>query len=275
MQTYEEIIIPNESRKKIKGLVPRGLRFKTKPSAKMQRCLVVLDLEKALSDMTTIFAERTLSRLVTQTQATLLSRRSISPTVVADVMVGLRRLIHNDPYVTTSEQAVRRLLLAKAHNAADRLIASVELQGETLFVWSCEPKLYTCSIKDIPVLAKLSKVQLANFEVSKSGSRINWPKADVDLDLGSIRYWADPTFRHNKDKELREAAKSYGVAIRELRLEKGLKQSDILGLSSRHVRRLEAGEGQPFTSTLEKLAAAHEMSLESYLDTLATRSASK
>jgi DNA-binding transcriptional regulator YiaG len=188
-------------------------------------------------------------------------------------MAGLRRWVRSDVYVTTSSQALRRVLLARAHNATNRLIASAEIVGETLLVWSCEPRLYACRLEAIPVLAKLSKDQRSLFEVSDSGSRIHWPKADVDLDLDGIRYWADPQFRRAKQKQAREAAKSYGAAIRALRTELGLKQSAIPGLSEREIRRLEAGERQPHASTLETLAAAHGMTLETYLAALAARSA--
>jgi transcriptional regulator with XRE-family HTH domain len=50
----------------------------------------------------------------------------------------------------------------------------------------------------------------------------------------------------------------FGAAIAKLRTAKGLKQSEITGLSERQVRRIEKGEGTTYES-LRRLAAAHGM----------------
>jgi hypothetical protein len=56
----------------------------------------------------------------------------------------------------------------------------------------------------------------------------------------------------------------YGAAIAKLRTAKGLKQSEITGLSERQVRRIEKGEGTTYES-LRRLAAAHQMDTSEYL----------
>ncbi|NLE36878.1 MAG: helix-turn-helix transcriptional regulator [Pirellulaceae bacterium] len=61
----------------------------------------------------------------------------------------------------------------------------------------------------------------------------------------------------------------YGAAIRRLRMEAGLKQSDIAGLTERNLRRVEHGQLAASKSTLQSLANAHGMALEDYLDGLA------
>ena len=178
----------------------------------------------------------------------------------------------SDPYLAPSQEAVRRLLLAHSRNAAKELIASASIEDDTLYVWSCEPRLYRCPVSDIPALAKLSKKQLQGFEVSKSGSRLRWPDADIDINLDTIRVQVDPEHRREAEAAFRLEASRYAEAIRSVREKKGLRQGDIPGLSERHVRRLEQGETFPQAKTVEKLAAAHGLSVGDYLKELARHS---
>jgi transcriptional regulator with XRE-family HTH domain len=58
------------------------------------------------------------------------------------------------------------------------------------------------------------------------------------------------------------------TVIAKLRTAKGLKQSEITGLSERQVRRIEKGEGTTYES-LRRLAAAHDMDTSDYLRKIA------
>ena len=64
-------------------------------------------------------------------------------------------------------------------------------------------------------------------------------------------------------------ARDYGDAIRRLRAQHELRQSDVEGLDERHVRRIEKGESPATQSALAKLAESHGMSLGDYLDAVA------
>ena len=63
--------------------------------------------------------------------------------------------------------------------------------------------------------------------------------------------------------------RDYGDAIRRLREQHELRQSDVEGMDERHVRRIEKGESPTTHSALDKLAQSHGMSLGDYLDALA------
>ncbi len=185
-----------------------------------------------------------------------------------------RRLSSNtvDPYVAPDREAARRLVLAHSLDAEKELIASASIEDDTLYVWSCEPRLYRCPVSDIPALARLSKKQLQGFEVSKSGSRLRWPDADIDINLDTIRVQVDPAHRREAEAGFRQEASRYAEAIRTVREKKGLRQGDVAGLSERHVRRLEQGETFPQAKTVKKLAAAHGLSVGDYLKELARHS---
>ena len=51
-----------------------------------------------------------------------------------------------------------------------------------------------------------------------------------------------------------------------------LRQADIGDISDRELRRIENGEVFPHAGTLEKLASAHGMSVDAYMNELANRS---
>jgi DNA-binding XRE family transcriptional regulator len=174
-----------------------------------------------------------------------------------------------DPYVAPNREAAQRLVLAHSRGAEEALIASASLDDGTLYVWSCEPRLYRCAVKEISALAGLTKKQLANFEVSSSGSRLHWPDADVDINLDTIRVHVDPAHRKKAEVAFREEASLYAEAIKAVREKHGLRQADIARLSERQVRRLELGKTFPQIKTVEKLATAHGLSIAAYLKELA------
>jgi len=178
-------------------------------------------------------------------------------------------------YLAPDVGAVRRIVRARLAAAESRLIASAFIEDKKLIVWTCEPKRFVVAISDIPALKDMPIKKLNDFELSESGSRLRWNNADVDLNLDSILYYADPKSRKEQDKAHREEAVRYAGVIRSFREERGLKQTNIPGLTERQVRRVEQGESIPRSSTLKKLAAAHELSLDQYLKELAKRSRTK
>lgn len=175
-------------------------------------------------------------------------------------------------YLAPELDSVRRIVQARKAGAEDKLIASASIDDGKLVVWSCEPKRYVVALSEIPALSELSAKDAAKFSLSESGSRLHWDKGDIDLDLESIRYYADPKAKKALDKARRADAARYADAIRSLREEQGLNQSDIPGLTDRQVRRIEQGENTPQSVTLAKLAAAHGLGLDEYMSELAKRS---
>jgi hypothetical protein len=176
------------------------------------------------------------------------------------------------PYIAPTPDAVRRLVLARRGGAEKELVASASVEDGKLIVWSCEPRRFEVPVAQIPVLARMPAEALAKLELSPSGSRIRWLEADVDINLDTIREYADPDVRREHETRARQEAARYAKAIRQLREERGLKQADIEGLTERQVRRLEEGGTVPQIETLRRLAAAHGMAVDDYLHQLAKRS---
>jgi hypothetical protein len=177
-----------------------------------------------------------------------------------------------EPYIAPSPDAVRRIVLSHRSGAERELIASASIDDGKLVVWSCEPRRFEVPVSEIPALTNMPADALTRFELSASGSRLRWPAADVDINLDTIREHADPEVRREHEARARQEAAQYAAAIRGFREERGLKQSDIDGLTDRQVRRLEEGDTVPQIDTLRRLAAAHQMTIDDYLRELAKRS---
>ena len=284
MDSNVEIVVPDQpAMAKVRQCLGRmsGVRFGTSPSKEAARRILAIWLPalehaagrqklrdffqhswSAAKDTPAVFVSGTFG--IGKTHALLQAVALVSS------WAGRR---HLDPYVVTDSAALRRLILARKANAEHHLIASVEVDDRTLVVWSCEPRRYEIPVGEIPALASLDAHALQKFELSASGSRIHWPTGDIDLNLDSLRAQVDPAIRRKHELELREEAARYGDAIRQVRMEKGLTQAAIDGLSDRQVRRLEEGHTIPHSATLAKLASAHGMSTNDYLSELASRSA--
>jgi hypothetical protein len=281
-----EILVPDHSFAKVTQAIGSlgAARFATAPSQRAVRRLLV----SWLPDLDAIESRRELRVLW---DAALKVRRSAphhyvpmvflshgpggGKTVSAllfQTLVHWSREAHQEPYVAPTPQAVRRLVLARQQRSEEELIASASIDDDKLVVWNCEPRRFEVAVAEIPVLAKLPPAALAHFEVSQSGSRIRWPDANVDINIDTIREYADPEVRRQHEAEARKEAARYAKAIRQFREERGLKQSDIEGLTDRQVRRLEEGGTVPQIETLKRLAVAHGMTIDGYLKELARRS---
>ncbi|MCH7843818.1 MAG: helix-turn-helix transcriptional regulator, partial [Chloroflexi bacterium] len=93
-----------------------------------------------------------------------------------------------------------------------------------------------------------------DFEVIDFGQTIRLDKFEAGTE--AILYEFDPLFRR-RDKEQRiDADESFGGALRQLRLQKGLKQSDFSPkISAKEIGRIERGEVKTLhKKTLETLA---------------------
>lgn len=184
-----------------------------------------------------------------------------------------RRSRGSTALVARDEATLRRLVLARRAGAHQRLIASADLEDETLVVWSCEPRRYAVPVNAIPGVANLSPADRKSFSLSESGSRLHWSAGDLDINLETIRALVDPAVRSAQARLHRQEARIYAAAMREMRREHGFSQDQIPGLSERQVRRLELGTHLPHSASLSKLAAAYGMSVDEYLGELAVRTA--
>ena len=129
-------------------------------------------------------------------------------------------------------------------------------------------------------LAKLQRFigsdqsQAAQFEIDEDGRYLHWPHADTHLGWMQLQQLVDPASAiAHLEKSLRFNVR-YGAAIRNLRESRELKQTEIDGITDRHLRRVEHGKQSVTKSLLTALARAHGLTLENYLERLAKLMAS-
>ena len=112
--------------------------------------------------------------------------------------------------------------------------------------------------------------KLSNFEINEDGRFLHWPHSDTHLGWKQLHQLIDPTVVLEDAKKSDQFKVNYGSAIRTLRESLGLKQSDIVGLTPRQLRRIEYGEQIVSKKALEALSQAHEIPIDKYLRKLAT-----
>jgi hypothetical protein len=258
-----EILVPDHSFAKVTQAIGSlgAARFATTPSQHAAQRLLV----SWLPDLDAVESRRELRVLW---DAALKVRRRASHHYVPMVFLS-----HGAGSGKTVSALLFQTLIHWSREALQEpYVASASIEDDKLVVWNCEPRRFEVAVAEIPVLAKLDAATLAKFELSASGGRLRWPDADVDIHLDTIREHADPEVRRQHEARARQEATRYSNAIRHLREERGLKQSDIPGLTDRQVRRLEEGGTVPQIETLRRLAAAHGMAVDDYLRELAKRS---
>ena len=101
----------------------------------------------------------------------------------------------------------------------------------------------------------------AKFQVTDYGQTLRMGEYEAASD--AILYEFDPVFRREAKTRLFEADDSFGAALRRLRIQRGLRQSDFFPISAKEVARIERGEvGSPRRSTMlilgERLGVAPE-----------------
>ncbi len=164
-----------------------------------------------------------------------------------------------------------RVLSAWEHGGQDELIANATVADDKLLLISCALERFEVRFDALPALKKIPEGERGSFVVSEDGSYIHWPGPDIHLDLDAIKSVVNPEWRLHVSATRLSGNRRYAEAIAQIRRERGLRQGDIPDLSERQVRRIESG-GPITAAALRSLAAAHKLSLDDYLSTVAEAS---
>lgn len=182
---------------------------------------------------------------------------------------GIRTL--RNTIVHRSGDIPARVLRAWAWGAQHELIADAVATDDHLLVRDCALKTFELDFSQIPVLSKLAGASRSEFSIDPDGSYLHWPKEDIHLSLDEIRYALEPDFRTEIQWRRLTSQERFGAAVAELRRRAGLRQSDLPSLSTKQVSRIETGKVLPRLDTISKLASVHNMTVEEYLNELASR----
>jgi hypothetical protein len=92
---------------------------------------------------------------------------------------------------------------------------------------------------------------------------------DVHLGWEQFEQFVNPEAARKAMQKSHEFNERYGSAIRHLREKAAIAATSIPGLSNKQLRRIERGESRATSNALEKLAKAHSLELNDYLERLA------
>lgn len=170
-------------------------------------------------------------------------------------------------HVTRDVNAVKRQAIALTRDQAFEGIVDAYVLWRDLWVVLGDMSIRCFPTNQVSFLAGLSEEKLQDLQVHSSGSYLLWESIDLRVGASQLIQAVDPM--HLADVVIeRYAAEKMSLALRLLREAKGLTQSEIAGLSDRHVRRLENEEVRLTSETAQKYSQAFGTSIGEFLGQL-------
>ncbi len=162
-----------------------------------------------------------------------------------------------------------RLVLVLNKGVGSESIFDAFWKDETFVVVSPLFQRLHVPMDKIPKVCNASEADRECFEIDQHGDFVFWPNLDVHMGWPQFVQAVDPLAKLRAEQRSEAFNKAYGAAIRQLREEVGLRQSDIGDVDERTVRRIENGETRVTGNAIEALAKAHGMAPNKYMQRLA------
>ena len=166
-------------------------------------------------------------------------------------------------------ELIYRLVSGMAEHDGSKSIVDAWVEGEDLVLLSPSFDRMIVPGEKLSRFLGNDLSQLSSFEIDEDGRFLFWPHTDTHLGWKQLHQLIDPTVALEDAKKSEQFMVNYGNAIRTLRESLGLKQSDIVGLTPRQLRRIEHGEQVVSKRALEALSLAHGTPIDTYLRKLA------
>lgn len=170
-------------------------------------------------------------------------------------------------HVSRDSGAMKRQAIALQRDRPDDGIVDAYVLSSDLCLVLGDLSIRCLPLDRLTPLARLKDAEIESFEIHSSGSFLWWRDYDLRLGASQLLQAVDPT--HLADVAIkRYAVEKTSLALRWLREQRNMTQSDISGLSDRHVRRLENEEVRLTTDVAEKYAGSFGISLAEFLEEL-------
>ncbi len=172
--------------------------------------------------------------------------------------------------VCRDPSVVKRLVIALKRPAAWEGILDAYVLKDSLVVVLGDMSVWKFPVGRLPKVRRFEPAVVSRFVIDSPGSYLHWPDRDVHMGPSQMLQAVDPM--HLADVEIRRyEMENVSRALRDMRHERQLKQTEIPGLSERHVRRLEKEEVRLTVEAANKFADAFELTLSEFLDELSER----
>ena len=172
---------------------------------------------------------------------------------------------------SSMEELIFRMFSGMTESDGSHPIVDAWVENEKLVLLSPTFSRLEIPLEKLVRFVGSNKAEVGAFEIDEDGSFLHWPHADVHLGWLQFQQIIDPAVVVTTKKKTAEYNLRYGEAIRAMRESRGLKHSEIAGVTDRQIRRVEHGQQSASKPTLEALAKAHSMSLADYVEELAKR----
>lgn len=165
---------------------------------------------------------------------------------------------------------VKRLVIALKRPVVWEGILDAYVLADFLVVVLGDMSVREFPIKRLPRIRRFEPAVVKRFEIDSAGSYLYWPERDVHMGASQMLQAVDPMYL--ADAEIRRyEMEKVSLALLDMRKERQLRQGEILGLSERHVRRLEREEARLTVDAATKLAMAFGQTRSEFLNELSQR----
>jgi Protein of unknown function (DUF2442) len=159
--------------------------------------------------------------------------------------------------------------LSAALESDSHRILDARIEDGVLRVVSPDFRRMEIPISKVDELSKADNKTVEQFEIDDDGAYIYWPDLDLHLGWEQLFQIVDPEAARKAQQKSHQFNERYGAAIHRVREEKGLATTETPGLSDKQLRRIERGECRLTSNAAKKLAKAHAMTPNEYLQRLA------
>ncbi|WP_420447521.1 DUF2442 domain-containing protein [Candidatus Palauibacter sp.] len=172
--------------------------------------------------------------------------------------------------VCRDPSVVKRLVIALKRPAAWEGILDAYVLEDSLVVVLGDMSVWQFPVGRLPKVRRFEPAVVRRFEIDSAGSFLHWPDRDVHMGPSQMLQAVDPV--HLAEVEIRRyEMENVSQALREMRHDRQLKQTEIPGLSERHVRRLEKEEIRLTVEAAGEFARALGLTLSEFMDELSGR----
>ena len=173
-------------------------------------------------------------------------------------------------HVCRDPSVVKRLVIALKRPAPWEGILDAYVLEDSLVVALGDMSARQFPIGRLPKVKRFEPAVVKRFEIDSAGSYLHWPDGDVHMGPSQMLQAVDPMYL--SDVEIRRyQMENVSQALFDMRNDRRLKQTEIPGLSERHVRRLEKEEVRLTVDAANKFADAFQLSPSEFLDELSER----
>jgi DNA-binding transcriptional regulator YiaG len=165
---------------------------------------------------------------------------------------------------------IQRLVTGMAEGDEEHPIIDAWIEQDSLVLLSVSFHRMTVPQSKLCRFLGEGREDFNNFEIDEDGRFIYWPHADAHFGWKQLEQLIDPTKAIKDQQKSSQFNLKYGQAIRVLRENSGLKQSEINGLTERQLRRIEHGQQMATTNALKLLASSHNLAIGDYMSQLAS-----